>query len=542
MAALLRLTLIIVALAQGCTALPRGAPRQEALRPLTQSGTVVSAALSLDGKRVAWVDGERAPAVWWQNLATGEATRIGGSTGARAISLGDPDRLLVVEQGPAGFALVERRLDGLEVARREGVDAPVSLSPDGTQLAFARGDGSGSALVVVDRGRGLERVLARSASRQGFAPLRVGWSPDGRRLAATGLNPAVIRLVDVQTGRVVELPGSWRWLTGVSWPEAGHLLVTGTRPERLGMQAWQVDVASGAARPLTSGLINQSAPTAARDGRWLAIAQVQTGEVWRVPLDGGTRQRVGPPQAEAGAVDGYGGVISLPQGGYLACSRRREGMVLLVADAAGRERLLRRAPEGLTVGAPAVSSDGRLVAWQEQGSAGQSLLVTRVDGGEISSVLGGRGGVNPAFAPGDQALVYTVADAADTWSVPLVGGLPVLLARGASQCTASVSAGLLACFVAGGVGLLNPTTGLTSRTIATPGARPPARFTADGQGLLYVSATDETATLWLHPLDGPRRAVMTVAPGLIYSFSPTADGTAVLVSFGRHAADVMLHE
>jgi Tol biopolymer transport system component len=85
-------------------------------------------------------------------------------------------------------------------------------SPDGSRLAYWAFDDTGAILRVLDLGTG-EAAEYGAASEPAAA-----WSPDGSRIAVSSyseaIQPAMIRVVDVESGRViVEFPGmrpSWR--------------------------------------------------------------------------------------------------------------------------------------------------------------------------------------------------------------------------------------------------------------------------------------------------------------------------------------------
>jgi hypothetical protein len=542
-------TLLALA-ATGCAGSLGGhlAGRDPSRRWLTSSGAVRSAALSPDGRLAAWIDGDGEPALWWRDQASGQvslALRSMPGRPLREVSFaGEGDTVLLVGEGPDGGMLLARSLaGGPTTLLLQDVAAPVSASPDGTQLAFTRRSGDGSELVVARRDGSDLQVLARSPAPQGFAPLRVGWSPDSSRIACAGRQPASLRVVEVATGQVHALPGGpWTWTSGIAWPWPGHLLVTATRAGVVGMQAWRVDVSTGVAEPMTRGLVNLSAPTASTGAAaWLAMGQVQSSELWHVALQGDERRRLRGPATVEGQVDGYGGLVALPGGGIIQASRTLEGLVLETLPAGkGPTRLMLRMSEGGSVGQPALSGDGHLLAYQVNHPQGPTIWLAALDGAAPRRLVGPPGGVSPTFG-GDGAVYYTAAGRPDTWRVTLDGGEPSHFASDASQCAAAPSGTSLACFVRGGLGLLSLPEGRVGPVLSAPGARPPVRWTRDGRALLYATTANETATLWLQPVDGAaRRPLLEVVPGFVYAFDATPDRSAVLVVAGRHATDVLL--
>ena len=68
-----------------------------------------------------------------------------------------------------------------------GLETPIALSPDGTQLAFVRRNAGGTVLITAKTDGTAERELATPPNQSEFSTLRINsgpaWSPDGRVIA-----------------------------------------------------------------------------------------------------------------------------------------------------------------------------------------------------------------------------------------------------------------------------------------------------------------------------------------------------------------------
>ncbi|MBN9169424.1 MAG: PD40 domain-containing protein, partial [Microbacterium sp.] len=110
---------------------------------------------------------------------------------------------------------------------RGTADAAPIVSPDGSRIAFVRGDAKGKGQVFVVDAQGGEPVQATDA------PLGIGefsWSPDGARLAFTARVPEPGRygIIDGLDSSA-EAP---RRITGVRWHENGAGYI-GDRPSHV---------------------------------------------------------------------------------------------------------------------------------------------------------------------------------------------------------------------------------------------------------------------------------------------------------------------
>ena len=272
------------------------------LSRLTTTGTAGLAAMSRDGRYVAHVstrDGKQS--LWLRQVATtsnveivppGEVRYVGVSFSpdgnhiyyaayARGSNLGNMYRVPVLGGGARLIA--------------EDVDTLATFSPDGSQLAFLRGDPDAreSAVIVATADGANQRKLAVRKIPLEFPLLGLSWSPDGKTIAATGSNVADLSgqvvLVDAASGteRVLPTP-HWRQVAGVAWlADGGGLLVNAQETAgEASSQIFLVPYPSGEPRRLTNDLSSYAGLSVAPDGRsFVSIRNERRATIWTLPFD-----------------------------------------------------------------------------------------------------------------------------------------------------------------------------------------------------------------------------------------------------------------
>jgi len=222
------------------------------------------------------------------------------------------------------------------VSVTEGTELVATLSPDGKRIALLLL----GQVWLVDRNGGratpVTDVLQTPRNDYGMA-----WAPDSRRLVVWDYNgrPTPLRVIDVDSRQVTVLPGRagmdypvWTrdgnaitasivhgesaglWnvpvseagepvllarLARVTWQPSyspdGKFLVYSSparalpEPIEVRNDLWEIDLATGAERQLTSGPSVDVWPAYSRDGRWLAFVSDRSGtpQVWTLPRAGG---------------------------------------------------------------------------------------------------------------------------------------------------------------------------------------------------------------------------------------------------------------
>src|SRR3989441_4438531 len=196
---------------------------------LTTSGKASDAAISPDGKYVAHVKSDAGQrSLWLRLVAAMSDTQIvpPSQQNYYGITFSKDGNYIYYVMGesnnPTTRALYQVPLfGGASQKVIEQVASPVSLSPDGTRLAFTRFNAprGETALVVANADGTGERQIAVRKLPNNFSTGGPSWSPDGKRLASGVLN------YDPGAGRgaatVIEVQvegGAERPITSQEWP------------------------------------------------------------------------------------------------------------------------------------------------------------------------------------------------------------------------------------------------------------------------------------------------------------------------------------
>ena len=291
---------------------PKTVPFQKTeITRLTTSGKVTIAAISPDGRYVAYATGEvwsfGKETLWVRQVGTGSDIQIVPPADMRyggLIFSRDGDFLYVVQSKSLDVSLgvlyripvlggTKKRLI-VDVAGSVFLVNPVTMSPDGKRVAFLRDSKATSetALMVANEDGSGEKQLAVRKSPNGFGG-PVAWSPNGKTIAvATDNTEAGVQyasLVEVPVQRGAERPLTqkrWPWVADLAWVPDGRGLVANTQ-ERSGgpTQVVYVSYANGEVRRITSDLNNYSNVSVTADSRVVATVQLEfLADAWVAPL------------------------------------------------------------------------------------------------------------------------------------------------------------------------------------------------------------------------------------------------------------------
>lgn len=204
--------------------------------------------------------------------------------------------LQTIADNPHARRLVRQPLDGGEAVELAGtVPGGVSVSPDGTWLAFASDGAPTSALVLVSLVTGEATALSADGATAAT------WSPDGTLIAYQRVDPATMQgdlhVIDVATGVSRQLTDDEWEDSPYAWTDDGRSILTtshrGGDGTKLAFTVWQVDLADGALTPrpeLEDSVVSFEFP--APDRRWAARITPQYS--LRIVGDGlGTGTRLG---------------------------------------------------------------------------------------------------------------------------------------------------------------------------------------------------------------------------------------------------------
>jgi Tol biopolymer transport system component len=520
---------------------------------LTQNGKVINAALSPDGKWLAYVRRDNERSLWVKQIATGSDVQVRpaqpGFYGDIQFSK-DGNYVYFTHKDPEATAydlFVMPSLGG--DARRLVRDVQVSaaVSPDEKRVAFLRIDTvkGKESLVVSDLEGSNDHVLDQeplSASLSvGSAPV---WSPDGSMLAVAAANAPASRgamlFVPASGGtpKRVPLPGlpyGPRWL-----PDGTGLLYSEDSVDALDRsQLYFLSYPNGERSRVTNDLNNYSAVSVPADGNsfsavqstttrqiqigdangsnfgtplpdsaasqldWLGnnslVVQDMQSRAFVMNLDGANKVEIAPKDHQKVAVGGCGN--------YVLYFTMAEGGTLIRLDSSGSnpKKLING---GLNGGA--CSPNGKWIALSGEFDGKQQLLRGSIEGGDFTAVSSGFAG-QPAFSYDGKYLAYQTVETEGGANKFYVYVVPVLGGEVLKRIEIS---------------------GAFNGSLA---------WNPDNSGFVSLRRDGNTDNLYAIPLDGSTpRKLTTFTSDHIQAFAFSPDGKRLALSRGNESTDVLL--
>ncbi len=530
-------------------------------------GVEQAAAVSRDGQFVAFLSDRDGPTdVWVTQVGSGQfhnLTRGGApelvNPSIRTLGF-TPDGSFVTfwvrkangsSGGEIGIWAVPT-LGGSPKPYLEGV-AEFDWSHDGSRLAYHT-PGPGDPLFVSSGNRRPEErpIFTAADGLHSHFPL---WAPDAAfiyfvqgslpdKLDIWRISPAggVPERITSQSGRV-------------SYPvllNRRTLMYLACEQDGSGPWLYSMDVEHGIPHRLTSGLDRYTSLAASADGRRLVVTLARPkGTLWRlkigdVPAEASTAARIslttstgssprlgpnyllyvsatGTSESIWKVVDGndmelwsgvgarvFGGPAISPDGRYIAFSVRQHGQTILyVMQADGTNG--RIVTDSLELqGAPSWAPDGKSISTAAVDHGVPHLFRVPIDGGPSASFVQ-EYSVDPAWAADGRFVVYSGADIGTTFSVKAV------TAEGTAQALPGLS--------------------------LTRGARHLA-FLPGGRALVFLRGEIQHKNLWLIDLEtGAERQLTNFSPDFeIRDFDISPDGQEVVLERVQERSDVVLME
>jgi Tol biopolymer transport system component len=420
------------------------------IRQISKTGDIREAAISPDGKYIAYVrESAGQQSIWMRQVTTTSAVRI--------VAPGQEPSYTDLTFSPDGSHLLYRRVM-LSVGTGELEEVPAlggnpkrlasvvedggTFSPDGTRLAFVRNDPlkAESLPVVVNTDGTNERILAQHSGAQMFwAP---AWSPDGKLIAVgsgdfmphSGLRQPRLSVISVGNGKEEFLAAQeWASLGGLSWLVDGRgLVMTGQiqgRSNDAG-QIWYLPYPNSEVHQITNDLSNYVGVTVTHDSKnLLTVRKEQTSAIWivaKAPSGGAL------PITFAGSrADGLFGLCWTPDGKIVYSSRADGTSELWVMKADGSQQQQLTA-NGASNADPVGLPDGRSVIFTSSRAGGNHLLWRiDIDGSNSRQLSHGLDDFQPDVSPDGTWMVFTSTESGKQtiWKSPLENWHPVQLEK-----------------------------------------------------------------------------------------------------------------
>ncbi len=524
---------------------------------LTENGKAVLAALSPDGRYLAYVmrEGEK-QSLWVRQVATKSDVQILSPEIANFQGLTfSPDGNYIYYVRSDKSTLLFNYLYMLPVlggAPRQlirDIDSPVGFSPDGKQIVFMRGipDKNVIDLRIATADGGNDRRLAQLPAEAAFM-FGGSWSPDGKSVAVSFPENAkqqewVLEVIQVSDGSIKVLSTDRYLLGRPSWlGEGDALLVPVGVPKEFRTQIWQITYPGGERSRFTNDLSSYGVQLdLTRDGGMLAaVDYTRFANIWIVPGGDSTKAKELPSEG------GTDTSVAPGPGGKLLVRSRSSDLVLMNADGSQRtvpspqvrnysamsscgdhyllfdnytgtqSELLRTDPDGsnpVTLAPRAdssiCSSNGNWLAYALTDLSGTKIYRLPVEGGTPTQIASAPGGGDLYLSPDDKFVVYSFQE-----------GNPVPQAM---------------------FGVVPASGGPPLHVFPLPPGSNSLRWSPDGKAIQYMLTRDGATNVWEQPLAGGQpRPVTHFTSGHIFDFSWSRDGHQLLLSKGSNTSDVVL--
>jgi Tol biopolymer transport system component len=419
-------------------AAPERAPFQSvSLTRLTTTGTAGLAALSGDGRYAAYVvSGNREQSLWLRQVTTSSNVQVVPPGDARYDGVSfSPDSsyiyYVVYARGENLASLFQVPVLGGGARKLlEDIDTAPSFSPDGRRFAFLRGfpDQGSTAVMLADADGGNEQQLALRKRPLDFALDAVAWSPDGRVIAAPGLDTetlaASIVIVDAETGEERTLGShAWQSVRHMAWLPDGRTLLVNAQESggESSPQIWTVSYPGGDVSRVTNDLSSYSGLSVSADGRsFVSVRAELRSRIWAIPE--GETDRAAEITAGAGTDDGVPGLAWTPDGRivYAATTSGNSDIWIMNADGSNRVQVTNAPGEDVQ---PLVTPDGAAVVFGSEREGARTLWRMNIDGSVQQRLGAGPVGYRPVLSFDGQWVYYSDPQR-QNFRIPVAGGTP----------------------------------------------------------------------------------------------------------------------
>jgi eukaryotic-like serine/threonine-protein kinase len=545
------------------------------LARLTNSGNVIDATISPDGKYIVYVLSDRS----MQSLYI------------RQVSTANDK--LIIPPAQVGFFGMTFSPDGTEiyyvlkvgldqgtlyriptlggappVKVLEGIDAAISFSPDHKQFVFVRGNypNTGkSALVIAHIDGSGERDLVVKKNPEQFAPIFFtgpSWSPDGKLVAAsvvtTGGYSKVVAF-SVEDGNEKNLTTeSWLFSARVQWLRdmSGLLVIAGDTP--VSAMIYHISYPDGRVRRVTNDLNSYRAMGLTQDGKQLTTVQVQgLVNLWVVP-DGDATKEVRLPTGNVSNFFSLTGtnVSWVPDGRIVFVSNESGNPDIWITDSNGTNRKQLTANRDTNV-SPVVTADGRYIVFVRWHDGKKNIWRMNLDGSNPVQLTSGLYEGFPALSPDSRWVIYTSLDGDQPtlWRVSIDGGQAVQVTDHVVTSSAVSPDGKSIAFTypeskdpraaPNRIAVIPFEGGAPQKTLTLPlGATVLTAihwWSNDSKSIFYTATQNNVTNIWSAPIDGgPPKQVTQFKDMLITGFAWSHDGKQLACMRGALIRDAIL--
>ncbi|HEY7293004.1 MAG TPA: hypothetical protein VH583_24415 [Vicinamibacterales bacterium] len=430
--------------------------------------------------------------------------------------------------------------------------AEFAWTRDGSRLVYHT-TGPGDPMFVTGDLRQLPGtpIFTAPAGRHAHFPI---WSPDAKFIYfVQGSLPDTMDIWRM-TAAGTDVERMTNHNSRVSHPvfvDAARLVYLATDSDGRGPWLYELDVQTRAPRRLLAGADRFTSLAASSDGNRLVVTVAHPKRtLWRLPLRS-------TEDARPSAIDLSSGTGFSPRFG--------SDYLVHVSSVGGRDRLLKiagsvstelwSAPTGQIVGAPAISSDRRRIAFSARVDGKTALYVVSADGSELRVVTDAlRLAGSPAWTP-DGRFITSAADDGGTpklANIPLDGSNPVPLVHEYSTDPSWSPDGRILLYSGPDIGTTftlksMAVDGSTARSIPpltlTRGSRHVAFF-PERHTVVFLRGEIEHKDLWAIDLDTGKEIELSRVPAefTVTDFDVSPDGGEIVLERSQDNSHIALLE
>lgn len=440
----------------------------------------------------------------------------------------------------------------------DGVDSPVALSPDGTQLSYISNySGEGESLLVVGSidGKTQRRIASRKEPLYFQFLAGPAWSPDGKTIAVIveggSTNNSSLSSFTVTDGteRKIIAPNEWRNYRDFDWlPDgSGFVIAVRTESPTAPAQLWELSYPGGQVTRITNDTNHYESISVARaSDQMVAVVRQLNSDIWVIP---NIEQPFDARQTTFSTKEGRWGVCWAKERIiFHSLSSGTDDLWLMNADGSDPRNLT---PTEHLNFFPSVSLDGEQVVFMSVRTGSMHIWRMNLEGNGQLQLTSGRDEQFPQVSADGKWAYYTSWDTGlgTLWKVSTSGGqAEQAIAESSMYPTTSPNGASLTY-----VHIDNEAKNTLRRVVSIDGG--PAKYsfggalaalrlahwTPKGDSLVYLDDKSGVDNVWLQPLGGGSSKQLThFTEGKIFSFDLSRDGKALVLSRGSVVQDAVL--
>jgi serine/threonine protein kinase len=545
-------------------------PGKFEVRNFSESGDVLEAAISADGKFVVYTTGHSGQQSFWlKQVATADRIQlpqpVSGSYGGLTVSRdGNYIYYSLFRDAPQG-ELYRVSIPAATDSRKllDDVDPPISLAPDERRFAFVRENHSKpNELIIADADGSQIRQLV-SDSR--LAPGVVAWSPRDEliacavRVSENGAEYESLAGFNAASGEPLNITARrWRNIERAEWlPDMSGLVLIAEDEKSQLKQLWLLSYPGGEARRITIDIGEYRTLSVTDDSSTIATVQsMRTSKVW---VDGTTANSPGAPTAlSAGRDEGLQGVAWTPDGRiiYTSTASGSRDLWMMSRNGGSQKRLTY---DGAADRQPVATPDGRYILFVSDRDGSAKIWRVKTDGTDPTPLTDGPDDSFPTVSPDNRWVVYSsrASDRKMLWQVPVEGGRPEQLTKYLSNWpTISPDGKYIACLYRDDPGtspvqlaVIPRDGGQPLHTYPLPPgiAQPPDliapgfHWSRDGLSVLYVNTAGGASNVWAQPaLGGKPKQLTSFTADRIFWFDISHTDNSLAYARGQYTHEAVL--